>query len=129
MPFSSPLPSVTGRSVADSIQRLDTPAMTSISLPVGLSSHQSFTQLDPADQTAASQVAGHPSFSTSMYWQGQRRLSSDSSQSLPQSSSLQPPSTVSPLVMLMQNQMQTLETQAPANLGRTTLLEHGIPTS
>ncbi|KAI4327905.1 hypothetical protein L6164_020314 [Bauhinia variegata] len=127
VPLCSPSHSVGGRSAADSIQRHDTPAATSRALTVGLPSHQAVTQVGPADQTAITQVAGHPSFSTSMYWQGHSGLSSNSSHSLPRSSSFQSPSTLPP-VMHMQNKVQTPENGAPKS-GRTTLLEHGIPTS
>ena len=125
--LNSPVASVGGGSLTESIQRQDSLAMSSKALPVGLPSHQSATQLGPSNQSAVTQVSGHPSFSTPTYWKGHGGISSNSSNSLLQSSSLQSPSTVSPLSF--QDWMQTPETQAPIKVGWTTVSECGLPVS
>ncbi|TKY70187.1 Decapping 5 protein [Spatholobus suberectus] len=125
--LSSPEASVGGRSLTESIQRQDTPAISSKAFPVGLPSHQSVTQLGPLNSSAATQVASHPSFSTAMYWQGHSGTSSNSSHSLLQSSSLQPPSMAASFAV--QNQMQNAETQVPTQGGWPALSECGLPVS
>lgn len=125
--LSSPVASVCSRSLTESIQRQDSPAMSNKALPVRLPSHQHVNELGPSNQYPATQVASNPSFSTSMYWQGHGGTSSNSAHSLLQSSSLQPSPMVSPLAM--QSRIQTAENQAPAKVGWTTLSEYGLPGS
>ncbi|KAJ1380920.1 TFG box [Sesbania bispinosa] len=124
---SSSVASVGVRSLTEPIQRQDSPAMSSKALPAGLTAHQSGSQLGPSNHSAATQVASHPSFSTAMYWQGLSGASSNNSHSLLQSSFLQPPSVAPPLAV--QNWMQSAETQAPTEVGWTTLSEGGLPAS
>ncbi|KAG5089266.1 hypothetical protein JHK86_001878 [Glycine max] len=125
--LSSPVASVGGRSLTESIQRQDSPAISSKAFPSGLPSHQSVTQLGPSNLSDATQVASHPSFSAAMYWQGPSGISSSSYHSLLQSSSLHPTSLAASLVV--QNQMQNAETQVPINGGWTGLSEYGLPVS
>ncbi|RDX72989.1 Decapping 5-like protein, partial [Mucuna pruriens] len=127
--LSSPVASVGGRSMTESIQRQDSPVISSKAFPVVLPSHQSVTQLGPSNSPAATQVASHPSFSTAMYWQGPSGISSSSSHSLLQSSSLHPPSMAASLAV--QNQMQNAETQVPTTTkgGWIALSECGLPVS
>nr|XP_004512331.1 decapping 5-like protein isoform X2 [Cicer arietinum] len=125
--LSSPAASVCGRSLTESIQRQDSTAKSSKALPVGLPSHQSVTELGPSNQSAASQGSSHPSFSTSMFWQGHSGTSSNSSHSLLQPSSIQPMSMVSSFAM--QNLNQTAETQEPTKVGWTISSEYGVPVS
>lgn len=124
--LSSPVPSVGGRSLTESVQRHDTPAMISRALPVELPYHHSVELLGPLNQSSATQVASHPSFSTPMYWQGNNGIS-NSSYSLQQSSHIHPPSMVSPLTK--QHWMQTPETQEPTEVGWTSLPDCGVPLS
>ncbi|KAL3038575.1 hypothetical protein AAZX31_01G140400 [Glycine max] len=112
--LSSPVASVGGRSLTESIQRQDSPAISSKAFPSGLPSHQSVTQLGPSNLSDATQVASHPSFSAAMYWQGPSGISSSSYHSLLQSSSLHPTSLAASLVV--QNQMQNAETQFSSTL-------------
>ncbi|XP_027361959.1 decapping 5-like protein [Abrus precatorius] len=125
--LSSPVAPVGGRILTESIQRQDNPAISSTAFPVGLSSHQSVPQLGPSNQSAAIEVASHPSFSSAMYWQRHGGKSNDSSHSLLPSSSLQPPSMAASLAM--QSQTQTAETQVPTRRGWTSLSECGQPVS
>ncbi|KAK7307397.1 hypothetical protein VNO77_40419 [Canavalia gladiata] len=125
--LNSQVASAGGRSLAESIQRQDSPVISSKASPVGLPSHQSVTQLGPSNQSAATQVAGHPSFSSAMYWQRHSATSSNNSHSLLQSSSLQSPSMAASLAT--QNQMQTADTQGPTKGGWTALSEYGLPVS
>ncbi|KAG5007913.1 hypothetical protein JHK82_025841 [Glycine max] len=125
--LSSPVASVGGRSLTESIQRQDSPAISSKAFPAGLPSHQSVTQPGPSNSSAATQVASHPSFFAAMDWQGPSRISSSSSHSLLQSSSRQPPSLAASLAV--QNQMQNAETQVPIKGGWTALSDYGLPVS
>ncbi|KAK7309459.1 hypothetical protein RJT34_06208 [Clitoria ternatea] len=123
---TSPVASVDGRSLTESIQSQE-PAMSSKAFPVGLPSHQSVTQPGSSNQSGVTQVASHPSLSTTMYRQGFSGASSNSSHSLLQSSSLHPPSMA--VSLAMQNQMPTAETRVPTNVGWTALSERGLPVS
>ncbi|XP_020227279.1 decapping 5-like protein [Cajanus cajan] len=125
--LSSPVAPAGGRSLTESIQRQDCPAISSRAFPVGLASHQSVTQPAPSNLSAATQVASHPSFSTAMYWQGHSGTSSNSSHSLLKSSSLQPPLMATSLAV--QNKMPNAETQVPAQGGWAALSESGLPVS
>ncbi|XP_016201297.1 protein LSM14 homolog A-like [Arachis ipaensis] len=117
-----------GRNSTESIQRQDSVDMFSKAIPIGLLSPQSATQLNPSDQSAATQVAGHPSFSTSMYLNGHSGISSNNSNSLLYPALLQSPSMVaSPLPY--QSWMQTPETEVPNKVGWTPLSDYGLPVS
>lgn len=126
VPSSSPVASVGGRSPTESIQRQDTPAMTSRHLPVGLPSHQSTKHLGPLDQSVATQVSGAPTISPLNYWSEYGGISGSSSHSLQQSDPPQPFPAASPLKM--QSWLQTPETQPPSKVGWT-ISDHGNPVS
>ena len=119
--------SVGGRNLTVSIQRQDTPAMSSKPFPVGFPSYQSVTDLGPSNSSAATQVASNASFSSAMYWQGPSDTSSRGSHSLLQSSSLYSPSMTASVAM--QNQMKNAETQLPTKGGWTGFSESGLPVS
>ncbi|ESW30074.1 hypothetical protein PHAVU_002G122400 [Phaseolus vulgaris] len=124
---SSPVASVGGRNLTESIPRQDTPAISSKPFPVGLPSYQPVTDLGPSNSSAATQVASHPSFSSAMYWQGPSDISSCGSHSLLQSSSLYSQSMTASEVV--QNQMKNAETQLPTKGGWTGFSECGLPVS
>ncbi|KAK7407000.1 hypothetical protein VNO78_08638 [Psophocarpus tetragonolobus] len=116
-----------GRSLTESIQTQDVPAISSKAFPTGLPSHQSVTLLGPSNSSTATQVASHPSFSTAMYWQRPSGISSSGSLSLVQSSSLHTPPLAASLGV--QNQRQNGEAQVPTKGGWTGLSNYGLPVS
>ncbi|XP_014519484.1 decapping 5-like protein [Vigna radiata var. radiata] len=124
---SSPVASVGGRNLTESIQRQDTPEISSKPFPVGLPSYQLVTELGPSNSSVATQVASHPSFSSAMSWQGPSDVSSSGSNSLLQSSSLYSPSMAASVVV--QNQIKNEETQLPTKGGWTSFSERGLPMS
>ncbi|CAL0313065.1 unnamed protein product [Lupinus luteus] len=129
--ISSPVPPVCSGSLTESVQRHDTPAITSRAVPVELSSRHSVAQSvpffsSPLNQSAATQVPSPRSFSTPVTWQGNNGASTNSSYSLQKSSPIQPP-PVSPLTM--QHRMQAPETRAPTKVGWTPLSDYGAPSS
>ncbi|KAK4262983.1 hypothetical protein QN277_028466 [Acacia crassicarpa] len=130
VPSRTPMASVGGIGLTESIQKLDTPAMISRDIPrsVGLPSHQSATLTGLSAQSAATHVSGAPSFSSTMYWPEYSGISGSSSHSLLQSSPFQSPSGVAPLNT--QSWAQTPESQLPSSkVGWTTVPEHGEPVS
>ncbi|XP_054823341.1 decapping 5-like protein [Prosopis cineraria] len=126
VPSSSPIASVAGSGLTESIQRQDTPAMISrvIPLSVGLPSHRPATLTDPSSQSAVTHVSGAPSFSMAMYWPEYSGISGGSSHSLLQSGPFQSSPAVAPLNV--QSWGRTPESQLTSSkVGWTTISEHG----
>ncbi|XP_021286851.1 protein decapping 5-like [Herrania umbratica] len=66
----SPSVSVGGRTLTESTQRQDTPALASRVYPSALPTHQFSSQAYPSNYSLAAQNVDTPLFSTPLYWQG-----------------------------------------------------------
>lgn len=129
MPLNSPpLASVGGKTLTESTQWQDTPALTSRAYPDALPSYQSVSQVGQLDHSATTQIAGSPSSSMPMYWQGYNGTAISISHDPQHLISFQHPSRVS-FPLTMQNQMQAPEIRASTTLTSPNTSEFGKPVS
>ncbi|WRX17455.1 FDF domain - like 2 [Theobroma cacao] len=93
----SPFPSVSvgGRTLTESTQWQDNPALASRVYPSALPTHQFSSQVYPSNYSLAAQNAGTPLFSTPLYWQGYNGTPSNVSQAQQNPIPVQSPSMLS----------------------------------
>lgn len=116
---SLPSLAAVGKTMTESSQWQDTPALTSRDSPGVLPSHQVASQVGQLNHPLATQSAASPSFSMPMYWQGYNGTPMNISHHPLNSFPLQSSSTVSsPLTK--QNGIQTSELHAPQVAGLVT---------